>query len=86
MVKPLDGNFAENAVVQIKNGPIDFQVREPVSPLFGAMAKTGQIIEFQITQEYAGHAKQVCFLVPQWKNILDFETHAKGTGSTVKSD
>lgn len=83
MFKPLDGKFAENAILQIKNGPIDFQVREPVSPLFGAMPKTGQMIEMQITQEYTGHDKHVCFLVPQWKEILDFDTHAKGIGSTI---
>jgi alpha-glucuronidase len=81
--KPLDGKFSANAVVQIKNGPIDFQVREPVSPLFGAMPFTNQIIELQITQEYTGHDKHVCYLVPQWKEILDFETHARGPGSTV---
>jgi len=81
--KPLDGNFASNAVIQIKNGPIDFQVREPVSPLFGAMPRTNQIIELQITQEYTGHDKHVCYLVPQWKEILDFDTYAEGPGSTV---
>jgi len=81
--KPLDGNFAGNAIVQIKNGPIDFQVREPVSPLFGAMPLTNQIIELQITQEYTGHDKHVCYLVPQWKEILDFDTYAEGPGSTV---
>jgi alpha-glucuronidase len=84
MFKPLDGKFAENAILQIKNGPIDFQVREPVSPLFGAMPKTNEMMELQITQEYTGHAKHVCFLVPQWKEILDFDTYAKGAGSTVK--
>lgn len=81
---PLDGKFADNAVLQIKNGPIDFQVREPVSPLFGAMPKTNEMMELQITQEYTGHAKHVCFLVPEWKEILDFDTYAKGAGSTVK--
>jgi len=84
MFKPLDGKFADNAVLQIKNGPIDFQVREPVSPLFGAMPKTNEMMELQITQEYTGHDKHVCFLVPEWKKILDFDTYAKGTGSTVK--
>jgi alpha-glucuronidase len=81
--KPLDGLFAGNVVVQIKNGPIDFQVREPVSPLFGAMPKTNQLLELQITQEYTGHDKHVCYLVPQWKEILDFDTYAKGPGSQV---
>ena len=84
MFKPLDGKFADNAVLQIKNGPIDFQVREPVSPLFGAMPKTNEMMELQITQEYTGHAKHVCFLVPEWKEILYFDTYAKGAGSTVK--
>jgi alpha-glucuronidase len=83
--KPLDGDFTANAIVQIKNGPIDFQVREPVSPLFGAMPLTNQIIELQITQEYTGHVKHVCYLVPQWKEILDFDTHSAGPGSTVAS-
>ncbi len=81
--KPLDGRFADNVLVQIKNGPIDFQVREPVSSLFGAMPKTNQILELQITQEYTGHDKHVCYLVPQWKEILDFDTYAKGKNSTV---
>jgi len=83
--KPLDGKFVPNALVQIKNGPIDFQVREPVSPLFGAMPNTGQILELQIMQEYTGHNKHVCYLVPQWKEILNFDTHARGEGSTVAS-
>lgn len=81
--KPLDGAFAENALVQIKNGPIDFQVREPVSPLFGAMPKTNQLLEMQITQEYTGHDKHVCYLVPEWKEILEFNTYAKGINSKV---
>ncbi|MCX6326832.1 MAG: alpha-glucuronidase family glycosyl hydrolase [Bacteroidia bacterium] len=81
--KPLDGAFAENALVQIKNGPIDFQVREPVSPLFGAMPKTNQLLEMQITQEYTGQDKHVCYLVPEWKEILDFDTYAKGNNSMV---
>jgi alpha-glucuronidase len=83
--KPLDGSFADNALVQIKNGPIDFQVREPVSPLFGAMPQTNQMLELQITQEYTGHAKHVCYLVSQWKEILSFDTYASGTNSTVAS-
>jgi alpha-glucuronidase len=64
---PLDGRFEDNAVLQIKNGPMDFQVREPVSPLFGALEKTNAAIEFQITQEYTGQQKHVCYLVPMWK-------------------
>lgn len=82
--KPLDGAFHENVVLQIKNGPLDFQVREPVSPLFGGLEKTAQLVELQITQEYTGQQKHLCYLVPQWKEVLDFETHARGEGSTVK--
>ena len=82
--KPFDGQFADNAILQIKNGPMDFQVREPVSPLFGAMPKTDQILELQVTQEYTGHSTHLCYLVPQWKEILDFDTYAKGKESTVK--
>ena len=81
----LDGQFDDNAVVQIKNGPIDFQVREPASPLFGALEKTNQAIELQITQEYLGQARQLCFLVPMWKETLDFDLHAAGTGTPVKA-
>lgn len=80
---PLDGHFMDNVILQVKNGPIDFQVREPVSPLLGAMAKTNQVLEFQITQEYTGQQRHVCFLVPQWKEVLDFDTHVKGPDSTV---
>lgn len=76
--KPLDGRFMDNVVLQIKNGPMDFQVREPVSPLFGAMEATNQMIEFQITQEYTGQQRHLCYLVPQWKEVLDFQTYAKG--------
>lgn len=82
--KPLDGQFLENVILQIKNGPMDFQVREPVSPLFGAMPETNQVLEFQITQEYTGQQKHLCYLIPQWKKVLDFDTYAKGEGSTVK--
>ena len=80
---PLDGTFLDNVVLQIKNGPIDFQVREPLSPLLGGMRKTNQVMEFQVTQEYLGHSKDTCFLVPQWKEYFDFDTHAQGTGSTI---
>ncbi len=68
----LDGKFDDNVVIQIKNGPIDFQVREPASPLFAALEKTNQAIELQITQEYMGQARHMVFLVPQWKETLDF--------------
>ncbi|MFC5530625.1 alpha-glucuronidase family glycosyl hydrolase [Cohnella yongneupensis] len=81
---PLDGSFKDNVILQIKNGPMDFQVREPVSPLFGAMTKTNQMMEFQVTQEYTGQQRHLCYLVPQWKEALDFDTHAQGEGSYVK--
>lgn len=80
---PLDGKFRDNVLLQIKNGPMDFQVREPVSPLFGAMPATNQMLELQITQEYTGQQRHLCYLVPQWKEVLDFDTHARGAGSTV---
>jgi alpha-glucuronidase len=79
--QPLDGKFDANVVVQIKHGPIDFQVREPASPLFGALEKTNQAIELQITQEYFGQARHSVFLVPMWKSALDFDLHA-GEGPT----
>lgn len=81
---PLDGRFRDNVVLQVKNGPMDFQVREPVSPLFGAMPHTNMLIEFQVTQEYTGQQRHLCYLVPQWKEALDFDTHARGEGSTIK--
>ncbi|MFF3921071.1 alpha-glucuronidase family glycosyl hydrolase [Paenibacillus lactis] len=81
---PLDGRFMDNVLLQIKNGPMDFQVREPVSPLFGSMKHTNQVLEFQVTQEYTGQQRHVCYLVPQWKDVLDFDTHADGQGSYVK--
>lgn len=81
----LDGKFDSNVVIQVKNGPIDFQVREPASPLFGALAKTNVAIELQITQEYFGQARHTVFLVPMWKEVLDFDMHARGDGTPVKS-
>jgi alpha-glucuronidase len=72
----LDGKFLDNVVIQIKNGPIDFQVREPASPLFGGLPKTNQAIELQITQEYLGQQRHLCFLVPMWKEVLDFDLKA----------
>ncbi|HEY3834971.1 MAG TPA: alpha-glucuronidase family glycosyl hydrolase [Bryobacteraceae bacterium] len=69
----LDGKFDRNVVVQIKHGPIDFQVREPASPLFGALKDTNEAVELQITQEYFGQARYTVFLVPMWKTTLDFD-------------
>jgi alpha-glucuronidase len=80
----LDGKFEDNVVLQIKHGPIDFQVREPASPLFGALEKTNQAIELQITQEYTGQQRHLCFLIPMWKEVLDFDMHARGAGTPVK--
>jgi alpha-glucuronidase len=82
---PLDGKFDSNVIVQIKNGPIDFQVREPASPLFGALEKTNRAIELQITQEYFGQARHSVFLVPYWKNALDFDMRVNRAGTPVKS-
>ena len=81
----LDGQFDANVILQIKNGPIDFQVREPASPLFGALQKTNQAIELQITQEYMGQARHLCFLVPIWKEVLDFDMHAAEGATPVKA-
>jgi len=80
---PLDGKFLPNVFVQSKNGPIDFQPREPLQPLFGAMPKTPLMLELQITQEYLGHSNHLVFLAPLWKECLDFDTYAKGRGSYV---
>ncbi|MBO5749329.1 MAG: alpha-glucuronidase [Bacteroidaceae bacterium] len=66
-----DGQFADNVIIQIKNGPIDFQPREPVSPLFFALKKTKMMVEFQITQEYTGGSIQTCFLAPMWREFFD---------------
>jgi alpha-glucuronidase len=82
--QPLDGKFDDNVIIQIKNGPIDFQVREPVSPLFSGLEKTNEAIELQITQEYLGQQRHLCFLPPMWKEILDFDLHANGSASLTK--
>ncbi|MBT1695630.1 alpha-glucuronidase [Fulvivirgaceae bacterium PWU4] len=81
--KPLDGTFRGNVMVQVKNGPLDFQPREPFHPLFGAMPSTPLMMEFQITQEYLGFATHLVYLAPLFKECLDADTHAKGKGSTV---
>ncbi|HXK02677.1 MAG TPA: alpha-glucuronidase family glycosyl hydrolase, partial [Verrucomicrobiae bacterium] len=73
--RALDGKFDDNVVIQIKHGPIDFQVREPASPLFGTLEKTKQAIELQITQEYFGQARHTVFLIPMWKEVLDFDVN-----------
>ncbi len=81
---PLDGRLDENVVLQIKHGPMDFQVREPPSPLFGALEKTNQAIEVQLTQQHLGQQRHLCFLVPMWKQALEFNMHAKDTATPVK--
>ena len=81
--KPLDGQFRKNVAVQVKNGPIDFQPREPFHPLFGAMPATPLMMEFQVTQEYLGFATNLVYLAPLFKECLDSDTYAKGKGSTV---
>jgi alpha-glucuronidase len=80
---PLDGKFAPNVLVQVKNGPVDFQPREPFHPLFGGMPKTQVMLEAQITQEYLGFANHLVFLPQMWREVLDSDTYAKGRGSTV---
>jgi alpha-glucuronidase len=80
---PLDGTFRKNVFVQVKNGPIDFQPREPFHPLFGAMPGTPLMMEFQITKEYLGQATHLVYLAPLFKEVLEADTYAKGPGSTV---
>jgi alpha-glucuronidase len=81
--KPLDGRFADNVLVQVKNGPLDFQPREPFHPLFGAMPGTPLMMEFQITQEYLGFSTHLAYLGSLYEEVLDADTHAAGAGSTV---
>lgn len=81
--KPLDGTFADNVLVQVKNGAIDFQPREPFHPLFGAMPKTPLMMEFQITKEYLGFATHLVYLGTLFEEALSADTRARGKGSTV---
>jgi len=74
---PLDGRFRDNVYLQVKNGPVDFQIREPVSPLFGHLQNTASILEFQIAQEYTGQQKHVCYLIPMFREVLDFRLRHK---------
>jgi len=80
---PLDGKFRSNVILQVKNGPIDFQPREPISALFGAMKQTPIMPEFQITQEYLGESNHLVYLAPLFKECLDSDTYSLGKGSTV---
>tara|TARA_R110002074_G_scaffold166430_1_gene327017 strand:+ start:22705 stop:24840 length:2136 start_codon:yes stop_codon:yes gene_type:complete len=80
---PYDGKFKDNVLVQVKNGAIDFQPREPFHPMFGAMKKTPLAMEFQITQEYLGFSSHLVFLPKLFEEVLDSDTYQKGKGSTV---
>lgn len=81
--KPLDGAFRPNVLLQVKNGPLDYQPREPFHPLFGAMPKTPVMLELEITKEYLGQDTHLVFLGPLFKEVLDADTYANGPGSTV---
>lgn len=81
--KPLDGKFRENVTVQVKNGPIDFQPREPFHPLFGAMPHTPLMLEVQLTQEYLGFATHLVYLPTMFREVLEADTYEKGKGATV---
>jgi alpha-glucuronidase len=80
---PLDGKFSDNVIIQVKNGPVDFQPREPFSPLFGAMTKTGIMPELQITQEYLGGSVHLVYLGPLFEECLKSDTYARGKGTLV---
>jgi len=80
---PLDGKFRANVFVQVKNGPLDFQPREPFHPLFGAMPHTPLMPELQITKEYLGQDTHLAYLGTEWREVLDADTYARGPGSTV---
>ena len=80
---PLDGLFRPNVSIQVKNGPVDFQPREPFSPLFGALRETSVTPELQITMEYLGQASSLVFLAPMWEECLQADTYRDGQGSTV---
>ncbi len=82
-LQPFDGKFASNVLLQVKNGPIDFQPREPFHPLFGGMPRTQVMPELQITQEYLGFSNHFVFLATMWREFLDSDTYARGRGSTV---
>lgn len=81
---PLDGEFHDNVMLQIKNGPMDFQVREPVHPLFGELDHTNTMLEVQLAQEYTGQQIHVCYLIPMIKDILEFQTYGNSNKDCVK--
>jgi alpha-glucuronidase len=80
---PLDGQFADNVIIQVKNGPVDFQPREPFSPLFGKLRNTKTMMEFQITQEYLGFSNHLAYHGTTWEECLDADTYRDGPGSPV---
>ena len=82
--QPLDGTFRPNVLVQVKNGAIDFQPREPFHPLFGAMPQTPLMLEVQITREYLGFATHLVYLAPLFEEVLRADTYARGEGSLVR--
>lgn len=79
----MDGDYHDNVILQIKNGPMDFQIREPISPLLGGLKKTNQMMEVQIAQEYTGHQIDVCYLIPMFKECLEFKTYIRKENDTV---
>src|SRR5690606_730786 len=81
--EPLDGEFRDNVFIQVKNGALDFQPREPFHPLFGAMPETPLMMEFQITQEYTGQATHLVYQGALFEEVLRSDTYAEGAGSTV---
>jgi alpha-glucuronidase len=81
--QPLDGSFRANVIVQVKNGPLDFQPREPFSPLLGAMPATPLALELQVTKEYLGQDTHLAYLGPLYEEVLDADTFARGAGSSV---
>jgi alpha-glucuronidase len=82
---PLDGAFDDNVIIQVKNGPIDFQPREPFHPLFGAMQRTPLMVEFQVTKEYLGFASHLVYLAPLYEELLSADTYRPGRGSLLAS-
>ena len=82
---PLDGQFAANVVIQTKEGPIDFQAREPVSPLFAGLSHSSQAMEVQITQEYTGQQRHLVYLAPMWKEVLDFDFQINNATTPVQA-
>lgn len=81
--KNLDGQYHDNVILQIKNGPMDFQIREPISPLLGGLTRTNQMLEVQIAQEYTGHQIDLCYLIPMFKEVLDFKTYCQKDNDTI---